>query len=249
MRRYDTATKLAEFVERHEQLALLFSGGKDSIACLELLRPAIDKVTVLWSNPGDPYPETLALIESVRNSVPRFVEIRSDVLQWHQDFGRPVDMLPFENSPVGRLVAGDKPAPKMVLLDQCCNANMWRPLFTALHESKATGCVRGDKRSDPWRPRFESNTTIDGVEYHLPLLEWSDEEVFGFVGDAKPASYARGHKASFDCMTCTAYLQHNPGRLRELAELDPMKYHTVMPVLWLQRDAALGYAAHLEDEL
>ena len=35
-----------------KRVALAFSGGKDSQACLELLRPHLDRVTVYWLNTG-----------------------------------------------------------------------------------------------------------------------------------------------------------------------------------------------------
>lgn len=244
----ETRAQLMAFCERHEQVALLFSGGKDSLACLELLRPVIEKVTVIWSNPGDPYPETISLMERIKRSVPSFVEAKGAVHSFHQDFGWPVDMVPFESTPLGRMCAGDTPEPKLVQLDQCCNANMWLPLFEALRGSDATGCVRGDKRVDEWRPRFESNASINGVEYHLPLMEWVDQDVFKFIGDAVPASYSRGHPASFDCMSCTAYLQHNPGRVRELGEKYPVAYNAVHKVLWHQREKTFKYLTRLVEE-
>jgi phosphoadenosine phosphosulfate reductase len=243
------ATALAEFVARHEKIALLFSGGKDSVACLKLLRPHLEKVWVLWANPGDPYPETLGLMRKVRESVPHFFEARGEQPQFVKDFGHPVDMLPFESTAIGRLTAGDKPEMKLVSLDQCCNANMWIPLFRALRATGATGCVRGDKNLDEWRPRFASGAFLDGIEYHLPLFSCSDDEVLDFVGDDLPTSYRRGHPSSFDCMTCTAYLSHNTGRIRELAQLDQAKYIEVHHVLWHMRGKATKYLDAMESSL
>lgn len=249
MKTDDIAKSVAEFAGRHEKIALLFSGGKDSVACLKLLRPHIDQVTVIWANPGDPYPETQNYMAAVRNHVPVFIEAKGDQPQFVKDFGHPVDMLPFESTPVGRLTAGDKPDMKLVPLDLCCGTNMWKPLWDALKASGATGCVRGDKRADHWRPRFDSGANIDGVEYLMPLFACCDDEVIAFCGDELPTSYRRGNPSSFDCMTCTAYIAHNRGRVRELADIDREKYIEVHKVLWHVRFKAFGYLSALQGEL
>lgn len=241
--------QLATFVARHARVALLFSSGKDSAACLELLRPHIERVVVLWSNPGDPYPETLDYMADVRRSVPHFVEAQGIQPEWVRDHGRPVDMVPFESTPMGRLTAGNKPAPKLVSLDACCNRNMWGPLWHELKASGATGCVRGDKQADIWRPRLANGDCVDGIEYHFPLSDWHDPEVFWFLGDKTPNTYKRGHVASFDCMSCTAYLSHQRGRIAELRHQHPMKFAEVAPVLMYLRDKARHLHSLIDDEL
>ena len=49
-------------MQGHERVALELSGGKDSVACLYLLRHQLHKITVYWLNTGDAYPETLDVI-------------------------------------------------------------------------------------------------------------------------------------------------------------------------------------------
>ncbi len=244
-----TEHELHEFADRHERIALLFSAGKDSGACLKLLRPYIAKVTVIWANPGDAYPETENYMAAVRDNVPVFVEAKGDQPAFVRSRGYPVDMLPFESTPVGRVAAADEPEMKLVLLNECCAWNMWIPLWNALKASKATGCVRGDKHADAWRPKIGNRELVDGVEYHLPLRAWSDDEVVEYLGELLPASYRRGHQASFDCMSCTAYTHHNPGRLRELAALHPEKFEEVRPVLWHLRKKAFHFLTDLQGEL
>jgi 3'-phosphoadenosine 5'-phosphosulfate sulfotransferase (PAPS reductase)/FAD synthetase len=58
-------------IERHKpgKAVLQFSGGKDSLACLLLLRPWWDRLTVMWVNTGAAFPETLELMEAVRSRV------------------------------------------------------------------------------------------------------------------------------------------------------------------------------------
>lgn len=43
---------MKHIIDRHERVVLFFSGGKDSLTCLLLLRPYWDRLTVCWINTG-----------------------------------------------------------------------------------------------------------------------------------------------------------------------------------------------------
>ena len=66
----------------HERIALQVSGGRDSLACFYLLKDAglLDKVTVYWVNTGDAFPETIEIMDLVRDMTPHFVEISGNQL-------------------------------------------------------------------------------------------------------------------------------------------------------------------------
>jgi PP-loop superfamily ATP-utilizing enzyme len=49
--------------DRHAKAILFFSGGKDSLACLHLLREYWDRVLVVWANPGEALPELRAQMD------------------------------------------------------------------------------------------------------------------------------------------------------------------------------------------
>ena len=57
-------------------IALAFSGGKDSWACLHLMQDKID--VVLWVNTGKNYPEALESINLAKSMSKSFIEIKSD---------------------------------------------------------------------------------------------------------------------------------------------------------------------------
>ncbi|MFM0170609.1 phosphoadenosine phosphosulfate reductase family protein [Paraburkholderia sediminicola] len=88
-------------ITKHERIALQFSGGKDSLAMLHLMRKHWDRMTVYWVNPGDAFPETIALVESVRALVPHFVEIAANQPQVIAQFDIPMDLLPASATSIG----------------------------------------------------------------------------------------------------------------------------------------------------
>jgi 3'-phosphoadenosine 5'-phosphosulfate sulfotransferase (PAPS reductase)/FAD synthetase len=82
----------------HENTVLQFSGGKDSLACLFLLREQWDEMTVLWVNAGAAFPETVGLMEKIRALVPHFLEVRTNQPAQVAELGYPVDVLPLRNA-------------------------------------------------------------------------------------------------------------------------------------------------------
>jgi 3'-phosphoadenosine 5'-phosphosulfate sulfotransferase (PAPS reductase)/FAD synthetase len=231
------------FMGRHDDVALMFSAGKDSAACLELVRPWIKQVLVMWCNPGRPYPEVEDYMTRVRRSVPHFVEVRGNQPGFVQASGHPADLLPWEATPAGRACVVDGPKPVRLSSPlECRWANMWSPALDALRRSGCTGVIRGEKLTDrplalPLAGFFEER------EYLQPLLDWTDAQVLEFLGAALPPGYADGLTGSLDCMTCTAFLSRNPGRLRYLRERHPAVYAEVEPVLRYMRQVT---RAHLE---
>jgi hypothetical protein len=80
----------------------------------------------------------------------------------------------------------------------------------------------------------------------LPLYEWSDQQVFDYLGDDVPPSYKRGLHTSLDCINCTAYLAENHGRIAELREAHPDVYAEVEPVIHWMRDITRQHLDALE---
>jgi 3'-phosphoadenosine 5'-phosphosulfate sulfotransferase (PAPS reductase)/FAD synthetase len=239
-------TELEEFMGRHQRVALMFSAGKDSAACLKLLLPWLDRVTLIWANPGRPYREVVEYMAAIRANVPHFIEARGDQPGWIEANGWPADSVPFEATPVGRACNPFNHTVPLAPAVACRSANLWEPALWALRSSGCSGVVKGEKLCDRPLP-FPLQTVFEGREYFRPLLQWSDAEVFEFIGNGGvlplPPGYARGLTGSLDCATCTAFLERNPGRLRELAEVDPAAAAEVAPVLAYMREQA---ARHLE---
>lgn len=242
-----TISELAAFMNRHDHVALMFSAGKDSAACLKLLQPWLNRVTVIWANPGRPYAEVVAYMSRVRSRVWHFVEAKGNQPEWIKANGWPVDSVPFQATPLGRRLLPDPHAFTLAPAIACRAANMWEPALWAVRASGASGVIKGEKLCDRPLPQ-PLETVFEGREYLRPLLQWTDAEVLDYLGpDGLPPGYARGLTASLDCATCTAFLDRNPQRLRELRQIDPAAHAEVAPVLRYMRDGAEHYLEHLNN--
>lgn len=228
---------LAHFLQRHERVVLMFSTGKDSAACLKMLRPVIERILVAWVNPGHPYPESVEYMSHIQRSVPHFQMVLGHQREFIARNGYPADVVPFEATPLGRVVTGST-GPLLVPVEVCCRANMWGPARDAALAYGATGCIRGDKDADELHADVVSGDVRDGIEFFFPLREWTDAQVIDYLGQDIPPSYRRGLKSSLDCINCTAYLAHNPGRIADLKTNYPAAYEEVQPVIHWMREAA-----------
>lgn len=211
---------LAAFFSRHERVMLQFSAGKDSAACLYLLEPFRDRLTVAWMNPGNPTQEVTTYMERIAKLVPHFLEVKGKQPEWIRQNGYPVDVLPFPSTRLGR-VANDTQVVRFAPAESCCRANMWEPMAAAVIAGDYTAVIRGQKACDSLKIPVVSGTVIDGIEYCFPLESWSDEQVFEFIGPNLPPGYARGLHSSVDCKNCTAYAEEHRGLAEDLSYEEP----------------------------
>lgn len=223
-------------IDRHERAALWYSGGKDSTAALWSLRRYWHKIAVLWSNAGDEYPETIALMDRVRAEVPHFLEIKSDAPAHIAEHGWPVDMLPLTHTRMGRELDGHA-KPLMQPFFECCYANRVRPLWEATVGIGATLVIRGERHGEQRRSVLRDGHVEQGVEFWLPIYGWTEDQVFAFLRKEN-APLSPGYRlspTSLDCQTCTAWLQS--GGLGYLRETYPERYAEVTRRLKVIREA------------
>ncbi len=221
---------MRDFFARHSRVALMFSGGRDSIACLKLCAEFLPQITVVWVNPGNPYPETVEQMRKVREGVPHFEVVMGQQPEFIRKNGYPLDLVPIGMTALGRTFRRVDGISAVSFID-CCATNMWQPAAEHIASAGYTGVIRGDKRADELKPPLDSGDTRGGVEFLFPLESWTEDDVTRFVGGELPASYRRGVRTSLDCMNCTAYLSHNAERIRDLATVDPEAHAEVRAVL------------------
>lgn len=196
-----------DFLNRHEKIAFELSGGKDSVACLYLLRDQLHKMTVYWLNTGDTYPETRAIIAQCREMCPFFVEVKSDVYGFHHKHGFPSDVIP----DTGYLVHQEV-AIKTVSQYACCAHNIMLPLHNKVVEDGNTCIVRGQKAADTHKSPAQSGGIYDGIEMVFPVEGWTDEQVMGYLIDNEAPIHPcyQFTKDGVDCMHCTGWWKKTP---------------------------------------
>lgn len=183
-----------------------FSGGKDSLAVVCLFQDILEDFTVYWANPGDPFPETMRIVDYVRGLAPNFVEINSDVKSWHELFGPPVDIVPSQCTPLG--ILSSSRAPKRSDRFSCCWNNIMKPLHEKMMADGVDIILRGVKECDAYRSGITPGETVDGITYLYPIWDWSDADVIEFLKDSgAPIAdyYANGKTEGMDCRCCTAW--------------------------------------------
>jgi 3'-phosphoadenosine 5'-phosphosulfate sulfotransferase (PAPS reductase)/FAD synthetase len=199
---------------------LQFSGGKDSLACLELLRPEWDDITVLWVNTGAAFPETENLMRAL--NVPHFLEVKSDQPSQIMKYGWPVDIVPVTHTDFGRKVE-DHQKQLMQPSQLCCSMNIWQPMMKASKDLGATTIIRGQRNAEARKSPIRSGHIEDGIEYLFPIEDWTSQQVRDFLSETLPAHYAYVD-TSLDCWDCTAYLNENVGKMHYMQDFHPEKY-------------------------
>lgn len=211
-----------KIIERHERIALQFSGGKDSLALMHLMRPHWDRLTVYWLDTGDSFPETRTQVEEIEALVPHFVRIEGRQPAVIAQFGIPSDLVPANSTPMGIAAKGGG----VLIQDRysCCMRSLMWPLHQRMKDDGITLIIRGQKASDTMRSPLKSGDVEDGIEYLFPLEGWDDAKVFAFLKE-KSVPVPRFYeimRASPDCMTCSAYWED--GRAAYLSEYHPEAY-------------------------
>lgn len=189
--------------------ALHFSGGKDSLACLYLLKDQLDSVPVYWCNTGDPCPETLAVIEEVRQWVPHFYEVKSDVHTWKETYGWPSDLVAAKSHFLG--VAYGMSDTRMTNRFDCCYYNLMLPMHERMIADGVDCVIRGTKLCDTGAVPAEGQT--EHYTVLLPIKDWSHNDVFQYLKSVgAPANAIYDHFKSIsapECLHCTAWWDDN----------------------------------------
>jgi phosphoadenosine phosphosulfate reductase len=227
-------------VKRHAKVAFQFSGGKDSLAALYLMRDLWPRMTVYWTNTGDAVPEVMAVIERVRADVPSFVEIAGRVTEQVAAYGLPSDIVPTTSTPFGI----DAYGAGVPLQDrfQCCSQALMLPMHQRMQEDGVTLIVRGQKSSDTLKSVLRSGAVDDGIELLFPLEHWNDAQVFEWLqANAFVPDYYEDLAASPDCLTCSAYWSE--GRAAWLKAKHPTAYAQYQRKLDVIRGAVMPHIA------
>ncbi len=228
---------------------LQFSGGKDSLATLYLLKPYWDQITVCWMNTGAAWPETIALMEQIKTIVPHFHEVRSDQPASIARDGWPVDVVSIRHAPVGHdFETGQKIKMRPYLL--CCGENIFVPLMNHITENGFKLIIRGQRSGERMTNPIRSGHQEAGLTFWFPIEDWSEKQVFDFLiesGVPIPAHYEMT-TTSLDCINCTAFW-HEVGTHRWLKHRHPEQFEQVSATLKQLRDAIVSDLRYLDEEI
>lgn len=185
--------------------ALQFSGGKDSLCLLYLLREQLKDITVYRLSTGDEPPETLAVVDAVKGWIPNFVTVQTDSKSWRQVHGMPSDIVPARNHEIG--IAYGMSSLRLSGRFECCSANLMLPVHERMLADGVDCVIRGTKICDTGKVPYEGESPW--YMLLLPLRDWSHEQVFAYlksVGAPHNPIYDLTKGASApECLSCTAW--------------------------------------------
>jgi 3'-phosphoadenosine 5'-phosphosulfate sulfotransferase (PAPS reductase)/FAD synthetase len=200
---------------------LAFSGGKDSMACLHLMRDSL--ACAIYVDTGKSYPETEAMVEYAAAIVPMII-VCTDREGQNKAEGIPSDIVPIDWTPLGHLVTGEK----RVLIQSylgCCLANISIPLVLKAKEIGATELVYGQRNDENYKSTSRNGDIVEGLIRLQPIEDWTGDQVLAYLATKMevPAHYAIKH-SSLDCYDCTAFRKDSRDRIAFTEERYPQMY-------------------------
>lgn len=218
--------------------ALAFSGGKDSMACLYLLREELD--CAIYVDTGFAYPETQDLVEYASKLVPMHI-VHSDRAGQNARDGVPADVVPIDWTVAGQQATCKKESTVQSYLE-CCYQNIARPLFVKAQELGVTELVYGQRKDEDHRAPAKDGDVVFGIKRLHPIESWTTEDVMSYLATKMkvPEHYKIKH-SSLDCYDCTAFRRDSDDRIQWMREKHPI-YYAKYSVRAALLDDALGQA-------
>ena len=195
----------------HKKVALCFSGGKDSLAVVYLLREHLHRLTIYHMDTGDLLPETTTVVEHVKAFAPNFVHLKGDVLAAIKRDGLPTDLLPHSAHPVGQAMGEHRH--KLVSRYDCCVRNLMLPIYERIKADGNTLVIRGTKAVDMKVLPVADGMTEQGLTTYYPLQDWTNQQVFDYLAEVgAPVSRVYRHMTnSPECARCSAWWSEGKG--------------------------------------
>ena len=204
-------------------LGLAFSGGKDSLACWYLYKAK--KPIVFWANTGKNYPETLKIVDEIRNECVEFIEVLTDQQKQIDEEGYPSDLVPVERTIAGMETSGIKQIKVQSYLN-CCFKNISFPIFEAANKRGISELIQGQRNDDSLKAPLKNGDVVAGIKLICPLQDWTKEQVMKFISAnrAEMPEHYKFNQTSLDCYDCTAYLEQSKDRTAWAKEAHPELY-------------------------
>ncbi len=218
--------------------ALALSGGKDSMACLHLLKDELD--IAIFVDTGFAYPETLNLIEYARSMV-EVVVVRSDRVSQNEREGIPSDVVPINWTRLGESLTVKKGFLVQSYLG-CCFENLFLPLMAEAKRLGVKTLYLGQRKEENHKSSIPSGSVDDGITRIYPIDDWTEKGVFDFLSERMeiPSHYSIKH-SSLDCYDCTAYRTDSSDRVEWTKEKHP-SFYSAYSARRMKLDSAISQA-------
>jgi phosphoadenosine phosphosulfate reductase len=222
---------LSDVFARHEKVALMYSGGKDSLACLYLAKEYLDRAYVVWVDTQANFPEIEEAMQALQ--LPNMIRVVSNQPASIAANGHPVDVVPVDYTKHGQKYSNT--THPILLRDYmgCCSENIWVPATNALKDLGVTAVIRGQRADESHGAPITSGYVEDGVEHVLPLENWTQQAVLDFLqaeGVDVSGRLSMAH-SSLDCWDCTAYCNNSQERMAYIKANHPEKHVKVVALL------------------
>lgn len=192
----------------HHKIALQFSGGKDSIACLWQMRSLLHRVTVYHVSTGAEGDDAKAAVAWAKEHAPHFVQI---------DSRRPEgtiasDVVPSSGTAIGLLSVG-RAGPVVIDRFSCCAQTIMIPMHERMRADGITLIVRGQKLADKRKSALRTGDKLDGFEFLFPIEGWTDDDVFAYLREHNlPMGKCYSDLGGMpDCLDCSAWWDERRG--------------------------------------
>ncbi len=209
----------------HTNVVLWFSGGKDSLACLYLLRDQLQNITVLWVNTGKNYPDAMQVVEAAKQMCPRWEELSVDRdAQWARA-GLPSDLVPTDATVLGQAFSHTKPT-MIQSQHECCWANIGATLCEATARLGATLVISGQRADEAYHSTSANGSRVGGFQFWYPLELWTRDAVLSYLREQigmLPAHYILEH-TSLDCYDCTGFAAGSHDRAAWMRDRHPLLF-------------------------
>lgn len=201
--------------------AIAFSGGKDSMACLHLMRGELN--CAIFVDAGYSFPETLAMVDYAETIIPVH-RVKVDRKAYTREWGIASDIVPIDWTHAGHHMT----TPKNVMVQsylQCCFDNIAMPLVNKAKEIGVTHLVYGQRNEEGHKATSRDGDLVAGMVRLHPIEDWSSQDVLSylFTKMAIPTHYAIEH-SSLDCYDCAAYRSESRDKIAYMKQRHPEKF-------------------------
>lgn len=209
-----------EALAQHEKVAVMFSGGKESVVIAHMLKPWREKLTLLWINTGSMFPHMAEFVHGfAAEHGYALVELHSNQAAQFAKFGWPSRLIPIYQNPEGKVMTSS--------WQSCCIALRTRPATDWMLLRGIKTVVHGQRAEDLVPLSF------GGANEIAPVWDWTEAKIYEYIGEhglVLPEQYSNGYRDSGECWNCTAEVA-TPERFRWMQRRYPELVRQVVPML------------------